>query len=135
MEEKHHNLMKKGSTSGLLKTFGPILEFYSKKRPRNPWSQHFMITLWNQKSQNTGTTCISFSYWVGPTRKSKFQWNSSFMDVICFWLVRKDWIPIKETSFRVGLFTTISGKFFANYINIFYKTEVQIIILRCLKVS
>ena len=86
-------------------TFGPISRFYTKKTP-------------------------AFLF-----RKSKFQRNFSFMDVICFWLVRKDWIPIKETNFRVGLFTTISGKFFANYINICYKTEVQIIILRCLKVS
>ena len=87
-------------------TFGPISRFYTKKTP-------------------------AFLF-----RKSKFQRNFSFMDVICFWLVRKDWIPIKETNFRVGLFTTISGKFFADYINIFYKTEVQTIIcLMCLNLN
>ena len=30
-----------------------------------------------------------------------------------------------------GPFTTISSYFFANYINIFHKTEVQTVILRC----
>jgi hypothetical protein len=30
----------------------------------------------------------------------------------------------KETTFRVGDFTTISGHFFANYIYIFHKKEV-----------
>ena len=33
------------------------------------------------------------------------------------------------------LFTTISGHFIANYINIFHKTEVLTIILSCLKES
>ena len=31
-----------------------------------------------------------------------------------------------------GHFMTISGQFFANYIKIFHKTEVQTVILRCL---
>ena len=31
-----------------------------------------------------------------------------------------------------GHFTTISGHFFANYMKIFYKTEVPMVILRCL---
>ena len=39
---------------------------------------------------------------------------------------------IKETTFWVGHFTTISGHFIANYINTFHKTEVLIVILRCL---
>ena len=39
---------------------------------------------------------------------------------------------IKETTFNFGYFTTISGHFFANYINIFHKTEVQTFILRSL---
>ena len=39
---------------------------------------------------------------------------------------------IKETTFRVGHFTTISGHSIANYINIFHKTEVPTVILRCL---
>ena len=30
---KHHNFMKKDSKSGRLKTFGPILRFYTNKRP------------------------------------------------------------------------------------------------------
>ena len=36
----------------------------------------------------------------------------------------------KATTFRVGHFTTISGHFFTNCINIFHKTEVQMVILR-----
>jgi len=39
---------------------------------------------------------------------------------------------ITETTFRVGHFTTISGHSIANYINIFHKTEVPTVILRCL---
>ena len=31
-----------------------------------------------------------------------------------------------------GLFTTISGHFSTNYMNIFHKTKVQTVILRCL---
>ena len=31
-----------------------------------------------------------------------------------------------------GHFTTISGHFFANYVNIFYKSGIQTVILRCL---
>ena len=30
-----------------------------------------------------------------------------------------------------GHFTTVSGHFFANYMNIFQKTEIQTVILRC----
>ena len=36
----------------------PILGFYTKNSPLNSWSPHFMITIWNQKSQNAGTPCI-----------------------------------------------------------------------------
>ena len=34
--------------------------------------------------------------------------------------------------FKNGHFSTFSGYFFANYMNIFHKTEVQMAILRCL---
>ena len=34
MEEKQNNFMKKGSKSGLSKTFGPILGFYTNKPER-----------------------------------------------------------------------------------------------------
>jgi hypothetical protein len=44
----------------------------------------------------------------------------------------KVWSEIKETTFQVGHFTTISGHSTANYINIFHKTEVPTVILRCL---
>ena len=37
-EKKNHNFMKKGSKSGLMKTFGPNLGLYTKNSP-----QEFMI--------------------------------------------------------------------------------------------
>ena len=39
----------------------------------------------------------------------------------------------KETTFRNGHFTTISGHFIANYVNIFHKIGVPTVILSCLK--
>ena len=38
----------------------------------------------------------------------------------------------ENLSFKNGHFSTISGHFFANYISIFHKTEIQTVILRCL---
>ena len=38
----------------------------------------------------------------------------------------------KQTNLWVGHFTTFSGHFLANYINIFHKIELQTIILMCL---
>ena len=35
-----------------------IFRFYTKNGPWNSLSPHFMITLWNQKSRNAGTSCI-----------------------------------------------------------------------------
>ena len=43
-----------------------------------------------------------------------------------------DYCTKKETALTVGHFTTISGLFSANYINIFHKNGVQTNILRCL---
>ena len=42
----------------------------------------------------------------------------------------KDWPIKKMTNFEFGHFTTIFGHFFANYIYIFHKTEVLMVILR-----
>ena len=39
---------------------------------------------------------------------------------------------IKDKCFKNGHFLTICGHFFGNYIDIFHKTEIQTIILRCL---
>ena len=47
------------SKTGLLKIFGTNLGFYSINSPRNSSSPHFMITCWNQKSRNAGTSCTS----------------------------------------------------------------------------
>ena len=41
----------------------------------------------------------------------------------------KDWPIKKMTTFEFGHFTTIFGHFFANYIYIFHKTEVLMVIL------
>ena len=43
-----------------------------------------------------------------------------------------DYCTKKETTLRVGHFTTISDHFSANYINIFHKTGVQRNNMRCL---
>ena len=48
------------------------------------------------------------------------------------WTFIKNWRLEKEKIFTFGHFTTISGHFFANYISIFHKTEIQTVILRCL---
>ena len=45
-------------------------------------------------------------------------------------LVCKDWPIKKETTFEFDHFTTLFGQFFANYIYIFHKTEVLLVILR-----
>ena len=50
-------IMKKGSKSGLLKPFGPILGFYTKNGPRQ---EFLMITLWNQKSRNARIPLVSY---------------------------------------------------------------------------
>ena len=47
----------------------------------------------------------------------------------------KEWRLIKETTFEFGYFTTIFGDFLANYIHIFHKTEVLMIIFKGLNVS
>ena len=61
--------------------------------------------------------------------------HSDFLSEICpilfGQLLIKEWRLKKETTFAFGQFTTISGHFFGNYINIFHKTEVQMVILRC----
>ena len=48
------------------------------------------------------------------------------------WKLIKDWPVKKVTKVWVGHVTTISGHFFANYIKIFHKTELLLVILRCI---
>ena len=45
---------------------------------------------------------------------------------MCFWKKKPG-----HLCFKNGHFSTISSRFFANYINIFQKTEVQTVIFRC----
>ena len=97
-------IMEKGSKCGLYIFFGPILRFYSKNSPGNSLSLHFMIALWNQKSQNVGTSCIklerlllknqdaqrkllNFKIWCdGEVSKSA---KISHAKLICY--VKNDW--------------------------------------------
>ena len=52
---------------------------------------------------------------------------SSLLLVFCNFVRKK-----KENLWLInGHFMTISGHFFANYIKIFHKTEIQMVILRC----
>jgi hypothetical protein len=47
--------------------------------------------------------------------------------VFQFWKKKNE-----NLSFKNGHFLTICGHFYGNYIDIFYKTEIQTVILRCL---
>ena len=49
---------------------------------------------------------------------------------LCFSILEEK--KTANLSFKNGHFSTISGHFFASYINIFHKTEVQTVNLRCL---
>ena len=48
----------------------------------------------------------------------------------CVVFVHRGWSPKFATRLNIR-FTTTSGHFFANYMSIFHKTEVQTVILRC----
>ena len=67
---------------------------------------------------------------------SKFQLNQ-FYDInykcpwqVCFSILEEK--KIKDKCFKNGHFLTICGHFFGNYIDIFHKTEIQMVILRCI---
>ena len=48
---------------------------------------------------------------------------------VCFSILEEK--KIKNICFKNGHFSTICGHFFGNYIDIFHKTEIQTVILRC----
>ena len=50
--------------------------------------------------------------------------------LVCFSILEEK--KIKNIYFKKGHFSTISCHFFGNYIDIFHKTEIQTVILRCL---
>ena len=58
-------------------------------------------------------------------------WHKSyiFLTTVFFNLGRK---KTENSSFKNGHFLTICGHVFGNYIDIFHKTEIQMVILRCL---
>ena len=77
-------MQKRCSKRGLLKFFGPILGFYTKKSPRNSWSPHFRITIWYQKSQNAGTS-YNIKFPASNKSETNFSQNVSpfiMLDVI-----------------------------------------------------
>ena len=64
----------------------PFWGFYTKNSPRNSWSPHLMITLWNQKSRNEGTSCTIYSYSPPPD----FQTYLRTCSLACCWC-RDEW--------------------------------------------
>ena len=62
------------------------------------------------------------------SRFLKLRKNFTKFSLFCF--STKDWSPKFATGLDVR-FTTISSQIFANCMNIFHKTEVQTVILRC----
>ena len=65
--------------------------------------------------------CARCMYYI-PKLETTF-WFTFILIVLCI---------KKQTNLWVGHFTTLSGHFLANYINIFHKIELQTIILMCL---
>ena len=63
---------------------------------------------------------------------SKFLRTSNMIKYKGFFAtLAKLWSEMNETTLGVGHFKTVSGHFFASYINIFHKTEVLTVILVC----
>ena len=56
-------------------------------------------------------------------------WNLNCFPILSY-RANKDWGLKKLTNFAFGHFTSISGHFIANYINIFHKSVVLMVILR-----
>ena len=79
---------------------------------------------------NTFIFCLGFNY---IPKKHEFQWIKIKIESDLKTSVLKltaDCLPKFATGLNVH-FRTISSHFFANYMNIFHKTEVQSVILRC----
>ena len=80
--EISQKLAKKGDFRNFL---DPFFGFYTKNSPRNSWSPHFMITYWNQKSRNTGTSVLIFS-----AVSLKMWWQLIYL----FWWVVLSTLPL-----------------------------------------
>ena len=81
----------------------------------------------NQDFHNIKNMCFMLEYFLVkmiPYRAIDSDLSSGSMGCT------KDWPIKKMTNFELGHFTTIFGHFFANYIYIFHKTEVLMVILR-----
>ena len=75
---------------------------------------------------------VSFRKFKTPKKHSEINWPlAEHLNSTWTWGT-KVCSDIKETTFWVGHFTTISGYSIAKYINILHKTEVLKVILRCL---
>ena len=111
------------------------------------WFLHFIIYLFFQSYQTSwwyqGEKCFfRIDWWPKTRRKSRFgnrnwRWNQHWhwSNWWWQWRWRRGNIVLsakKVTHLGFGHFITISGHFFANYINIFHKIELLTIILICL---
>ena len=113
--------MKKCSKRGLFKFFGPILGFYIKKSPWNSWSSHFMITLWNQKSQNAGTPCTTVIHSLHTWHKI----STDFMNSpLLTW-----WIELSKVAMQIAPYSTnvICPKYYKNSMNLWNSAKVSYI--------
>ena len=66
--------------------------------------------------------------WIWRRNRRGFRFR--FWRLCGWWIGYRGWFPKFATGLNVD-FTTTSGHFFANYMSIFHKTEVQTVILRC----
>ena len=82
-----------------------------------------------KNKKNVGKSYVYIYLHLSRSKVHRTQWGEFHFDVAFKVIVSCANI---DTIFFVGHFKTISGHFFAKYINIFHKTEIQTIILRCL---
>ena len=79
--------------------------------------------------EKTNGTIILLYDKLSLISKVIFQCNGSKWRTI-LWCIYS--LTSKETTFEFGHFTTISGHFFVNCMNIFHRAEISTVILRCL---
>ena len=92
----------------------------------------FFCQLHKYVSQNLGADIHFEGLNISKFQLDQNLWHQSQIvltstNVFQFWKKK-----IENLSYKNGYFITISGHFFGNYINIFHKTEIQTVILRCL---
>ena len=91
--------------------------------------------LCNNHICNVAHICLALQICTWSLWSVNRKWNFSFSCLLIQRELSRGTVlhfDLKETTFAFGHFTTIYGHFFANYIDIFHKTEIQTVILRCL---